>query len=113
MWKQGYGPLSGRLRNPLGLGRRRIDLLVQWPLDKNQGFQGPIQRAVIELKILHQSLVATIEEGLVRTADYMDHIDTETGYLVIFDRTPYISWKKKLFVGKEQYGKYQIEVWGM
>ncbi|WP_089728563.1 AAA family ATPase [Candidatus Thiosymbion oneisti] len=104
---------GGRIDREYGLGRRRTDLLVQWPLDADQGFHGPVQRAVIELKILHKSLEATIEEGRAQTADYMDRGGAAAGYLVVFDRTPDTPWEKKVFVKQEQYGKYRIGVWGM
>ncbi|MCB2264391.1 MAG: ATP-binding protein, partial [Candidatus Thiosymbion ectosymbiont of Robbea hypermnestra] len=45
---------GGRIEREYGLGRRRTDLLIQWPLDETQGFQGPVQRAVIELKLRHK-----------------------------------------------------------
>ncbi len=77
------------------------------------GFHGPVQRAVIELKILHKSLEATIEEGLAQTADYMGRVGTEEGYLVVFDRTPDVSWDAKILVRQERHGEYRIRVWGM
>jgi len=104
---------GGRIDREYGLGRRRTDLLIQWPLDRNLGFHGSVQRVVIELKILHKSLQATIAEGLAQTADYMDRVAAEEGYLVIFDRSSDMPWEKKIFVRKESYGKYRIGVWGM
>ncbi len=104
---------GGRIDREYGLGRRRTDLLVQWPLDESQGFHGPVQRVVIELKILHKSLDATIAEGLSQTADYMDRVGTEEGHLVIFDRTPAVPWEEKVLVRQEQYKKHRIGVWGM
>jgi len=104
---------GGRIDREYGLGRRRTDLLVQWPLNETQGFHGPVQRAVIELKILHKSLEATIEEGLAQTADYMDRVGTDEGYLVVFDRTPEVSWEKSIFIRQERHGEHRIEVWGM
>jgi len=104
---------GGRIDREYGLGWRRTDLLVQWPLDADQGFHGPVQRVVIELKLLHKSLEATIAEGLVQTADYMDRIGTDEGYLVVFDRTPDTPWEKKVFVREGQYGRYRVGVWGM
>ena len=68
---------------------------------------------MIELKILYKSLEATIKEGLAQTADYMDRIGAEEGYLVVFDRTPDTPWEQKLLVRQEQCGKYRIGVWGM
>ncbi|WP_133512219.1 AAA family ATPase [Candidatus Thiosymbion oneisti] len=104
---------GGRIDREYGLGRRRTDLLVQWPLDETQGFHGPVQRAVIELKLLHKSLAATIKEGLAQTADYMDRVGTDEGYLVVFDRTPEVPWEAKSLVRQEQYGEHRIWVWGM
>jgi len=104
---------GGRIDREYGLGRRRTDLLVQWPLDETQGFHGPVQRAVIELKILHKFLEATIEAGLAQTAAYMDRVGTDEGYLVVFDRTLEVSWETKILVRQAQHGKYRIGVWGM
>jgi len=104
---------GGRIDREYGLGRRRTDLLVQWPLDAEQGFHDPVQRVVIELKLLHKSLEATIKGGLAQTVDYMDRVGTDEGYLVIFDRTPDIPWEEKPFVREEKSGKYRIGVWGM
>jgi len=104
---------GGRIDREYGLGRRRTDLLVQWPLDETQGFHGPVQRVVVELKILYKSLEATIKEGLAQTADYMDRVDTDEGYLVIFDRTPEVPWEEKVLLRQERCGKHRIGVWGM
>ncbi|VFM95202.1 MAG: AAA ATPase domain-containing protein [Candidatus Kentron sp. G] len=104
---------GGRIGREYGLGRRRTDLLIEWPLDENRGFHGPVQRAVIELKILCKSLEATLEDGLAQTAGYRDRASAEEGYLVIFDRAPKKSWEEKCFVRQEQYGEYRIGVWGM
>ena len=104
---------DGRIDREYGLGRRRTDLLVQWPLDERQGFHGPVQRAVVELKILHKSLEATLAEGLVQTADYMDRVGTDEGYLIVFDRTPAVPWEEKVLVRQERCGKHRIGVWGM
>jgi len=104
---------GGRIDREYGLGRRRTDLLVQWPLDETQGFHGPVQQVVIELKLLHKSLEATIKEGLAQTADYMDRVGTDEGYLIVFDRTLEVSWETKILVRQAQHGKYRIGVWGM
>ena len=104
---------GGRVDREYGLGRRRTDLLVQWPLDADRGFHGPVQRAVIELKLLHKSLEATIAEGLAQTADYMDRVGTEEGYLIVFDRTPEVPWETKILARQVRYGEHRIRVWGM
>ncbi len=101
---------GGRIDREYGLGRRRTDLLVQWPLDGHRGFHDPVQRTVTELKILRKSLEATIDEGLAQTADYMDRVGTEEGYLVISDRTPDVSWDAKILVRQERHGEHRIRV---
>jgi hypothetical protein len=104
---------GGRIDREYGLGLRRTDLLVQWPLDKAQGFLGPVQRVVIELKLLHKSLDATLREGLAQTADYLDRTGASEGHLLIFNRTPGAPWERKIFQREEPHGPYQIRVWGM
>lgn len=104
---------GGRIDREYGLGRRRTDLLVQWPLEPDRGFFGPAQRAVIELKILRGSLETTIEEGVEQTADYLDRVGAEEGYLIVFDRRQGIPWEERVFVRKETQGGREIGVWGM
>ena len=41
---------GGRIDREYGLGRRRTDLLLHWPLDQTQGYLGPLQRVVIEFR---------------------------------------------------------------
>ncbi|MCL1849659.1 MAG: AAA-like domain-containing protein, partial [Clostridiales bacterium] len=43
---------GGHINREYGLGRKRTDLLVEWPTDEAQGMHGPLQRVVIELKLL-------------------------------------------------------------
>ena len=104
---------GGRIDREYGLGRRRTDLLVQWPLDETQGFLGPLQRVVLELKLLHKSLDATLAEGLAQTADYLDRTGAEEGHLLVFDRAPGVPWEHKIFHRAETYGARVIQVWGM
>ena len=91
-------------------------LLVQWSLDETQDFYGPVQRAVIELNLLHKSLEATIAEGLAQTADYMDRVGTDEGYLIVFDRTPEVPWEERIFMMArkgmaKQYVAEQLQIW--
>ena len=104
---------GGRIDREYGLGLRRTDLLVQWPLDTARGFLGPMQRVVIELKLLRKSLDATLREGLAQTADYLDRASASEGHLLIFDRRPGITWEQKIFQREESHGPYRIRVWGM
>ncbi|MCS6809662.1 MAG: hypothetical protein NZ694_00125, partial [Tepidimonas sp.] len=104
---------GGRISREYGLGRRRTDLLLEWPLDEAQGFVGPVQRVVLELKILHKSLEATLQEGLQQTADYAQQCGAEEAHLIIFDRRPHVSWDEKIFHRTESIGARTVGVWGM
>jgi len=97
---------GGRVEREYGLGRRRTDLLVIWP------YNGQEQKAVVELKLLHRSLQATIQEGLAQTWDYMDHCGAQEGHLVIFDRETGKSWDEKIFTRTESYRDREITIWG-
>ena len=111
---------GGRIEREYGLGKMRTDLLLLWPLEKApEGepswtrWQGPVQKVVIELKILYKSLERTIDEGLKQTWNYMDRCGAANGHLVIFDRRPEISWEEKIFQRKESFEGREIGVWGM
>ena len=104
---------GGRLTREYGLGRKRTDLFIEWPLDEAQGFLGPLQRVVLELKILHKSLQATLTEGLPQTADYADKSGAEEAHLICFNRAANMVWNQKLFEQVETYQGRKIHVWGM
>jgi tetratricopeptide (TPR) repeat protein len=98
---------GGRIEREYGLGRLRTDLLVIWPHDAGE------QRAVIELKVLHKGLAATLAQGLEQTWAYLDRCAAEEGHLVIFDRTPDKAWEEKLFQREEPFQGHTFTVWGM
>ena len=103
---------GGRLNREYGLGRRRTDLAIEWPVDREKGYSGKVQRVVIELKILYNSLEKTIEEGLKQTIAYGDSFNADELHLVIFNRDPEISWDEKIWhVCREYHGK-QVIIWG-
>lgn len=99
---------GGRVEREYGLGRKRTDLLVLWPVGAGQ-----VQRAVIELKLLVKTLEATLAEGLAQTWDYADRCNAEESHLIIFDRRPAKSWEEKIFRRTEVYEGRTITVWGM
>jgi hypothetical protein len=111
---------GGRIEREYGLGRQRVDLLVLWPLEPAQDekpdwirWQGPVQKVVVELKVLHKSLEKTIVQGLEQTRTYMDTCGTKEGHLVIFNRDSKIPWEDKIFHRIETYQGIDISVWGM
>lgn len=106
---------GGRIEREYGLGRKRTDLLVLWPLGGEQGAKAgrPVQRVVIELKLLHKSLEATLAEGLAQTWEYADRCGAEESHLIVFDRTPGRSWEEKLYRRDAIHEGRMITVWGM
>ena len=105
---------GGRVEREYGLGRKRTDLLVLWPTaTPNAEGKTYVQRGVIELKVLHKSLEATLAEGLAQTWEYADRCDAEEAHLVIFDRTPATPWEERIFRRDESCRGRPIIVWGM
>jgi hypothetical protein len=115
---------GGRIEREYGLGRQRVDLLVMWPLELEETavqtgrppwtrWQGPVQKVVVELKVLHKSLEQTIAKGLDQTRTYMDTCGTTDGHLVIFNRDPDVPWEDKIFHRTETCRGIPIQIWGM
>ncbi len=96
---------GGRVEREYGLGRMRTDLLILW--HANGG-----TRIVVECKLTHRSLDATISSGLAQTAQYMDRCDATEGHLVIFDQADR-PWDEKVFRREESTGPRRIVIWGM
>jgi len=95
-----------------GNGRGRTDLTVFWPRGGSWEPDKPVQRVVIELKILRGTMERTVTEGLEQTAGYMDRCRADEGHLVIFDRRPKVAWSKKIFRRTKKAGGRTIVVWG-
>ena len=103
---------GGYIDREYGLGRGRTDLLITKPL--TDGYGGPCQHIVMELKIKRNSLERTLEDGLRQTAQYMDRCAPDAeGHFILFNRDKDVPWDEKLWHRKEQYGQYVITVWGM
>ena len=99
---------GGRIEREYGVGRRRMDLAVIWPLKA-----GPEQRVVVECKLMRGGLEATLREGLPQTAAYMDRWGTKEGHLAVFDRSSARPWSEKLFRTEEAFEGRRVTVWGM
>ena len=103
---------GGYIDREYGLGRKRTDLLLRKPLTDSYG--GPVQRVVLELKILRRSLDSTIADGLRQTADYMDRCGSvDEGHLIIFDRSKTKTWEQRIWHRPYEYAGRTIMVWGM
>ena len=116
---------GGRISREYGLGRRRTDLAIEWPLQRlpssseggtegegESDWHGPIQRIVIRLKLLRGSLDSVLAQGLEQTADYADSFKADEAHLVIFNRDPDVSWDEKIWQRPETRGTRTIRVWG-
>lgn len=88
-------------------------MLIRKPL--TDGYGGPIQRIVLELKVKRREAVETlITKGLKQTADYMDYVgDVKEGHFILFNRDKGTTWEEKIWHRTEAYGGYTITVWGM
>ena len=53
-----------------------------------QGFTGPMQQVVLELKIQHKDKAATLAQGLLQTARYAAQCGADSAHLLIFDSNP-------------------------
>jgi hypothetical protein len=107
---------GGRIHREYALGRKRTDLFIEWPLDEAQGFYGEVQRIVLELKLLHKGLPATLADGLEQTAGYAAQCGAAEMYLIIFDRQPTTTAATadaKIWQSQEQWQGQTIGVWGM
>jgi hypothetical protein len=103
---------GGRIAREYGLGMGRTDLFLQWPLSA-QGYLGPMQQVVLELKIQHKGRAATLAAGLAQTAKYADQCGADSAHLLIFDRDPQTAWDEKIYREEHTWAGRVISVWGM
>jgi hypothetical protein len=82
---QGVVNGQGQLAREYGLGRDRIDLLMQWPYLGEDG-KRRWQKEALELKVWRDKRKDPLESGLEQLDGYLDRLGLLTGYLVIFDR---------------------------
>jgi hypothetical protein len=103
---------GGRISREYGLGRKRTDLLLEWPLDEAQGFHGPVQRVVIELKLLKKAPEATLQQGLEQTVGYTRQMGADEAHLVLFDRRAGVGWDERIWQRDLAYDGTEVGVWG-
>ena len=97
---------GGRIHREYALGRRRVDLRVDWPV--------PVPRTtVIELKVIHRDPERTLAEGLAQTAGYMALCAADEGHLLLFDRTPDKRWAGRVARHQASHDGQLIQVWGL
>lgn len=102
---------GGRITREYALGRKRTDLLIEWPLTE-QSFNGPVQRVVIELKILYGAIETTIENGVKQACEYANSVNADEVHLVIFDRSTNNKWDDRIWCKRQQVDSCIVDVWG-
>ncbi len=117
---------GGLIDREYGLGRKRTDLYIRWPVienrfkDEQKEYPFPLtynpddlQKIVIELKLKHKkSLETVLDEGLKQTTAYVNKTGAKEAYLIIFDQEN-SNWEEKVFVEKRDYDGLEITVFGM
>ena len=105
---------GGRITREFPLGRRRTDLLIQWP-QGGRWNRDKVSQHAIECKALRagRGLDTVIKEGLKQTAWYMDRYGAESGHLLVFDQRSGKSWEERVFRREELVGETPVTVWGM
>jgi hypothetical protein len=103
---------GGRINREYALGRRRTDLLIEWPSDAERGFTGDVQRIVLELKLQKGDLEQLIEKGLEQTCGYADRCGADEAHLIVFNRDPKTAWDDKLWQRQMEIQGKSIGVWG-
>ncbi len=100
----------GIFEREYALGRRRVDLLVRWPLDDN----GAERRVVIECKVRRDpaSMESVIARGLEQARGYMDRCGATEGHLVVFESDENKPWSERLFRREEAAEGANLVVWG-
>ena len=76
---------GGVVGREYGIGRRRIDLLIEWPFTDAEGKQ-QLQREAIELKVWRDGRADPLPEGLKQLDEYLERTGLPDGVLVLFDR---------------------------
>jgi hypothetical protein len=104
---------GGRIQREYGLGRRRTDLAIEWPVDEAQGYRGPLQRIVLELKIQKAATPhSTLAEGLPQVVDYARRWGADEAHLLVFNRRPDVSWDEKIWHQEQVHDGVLVQVWG-
>ncbi len=104
---------GGRLNREYALGRKRTDLIIEWPLDPEKGFFGPVQKVVLELKILRGNREKLIDEGVKQVNEYADNCNAAEAHLIIFNRDPEVPWDEKISYTTIKHSNRSIGIWGM
>ncbi|GMV42751.1 MAG: hypothetical protein AMXMBFR64_44670 [Myxococcales bacterium] len=82
-WLQRIVNGGGFIDREYGVGMRRIDVLVRWPVPSEKGGW---QREALELKVRRDDTADPTPEGLRQIEGYLSSLGLGHGWLVVFDR---------------------------
>ena len=105
---------GGRIGREYGLGRKRTDLYIEWPVSEEQGFFGEVQRIVLELKLWKKgSLDAVLAEGQPQTVGYARQCGADEAHLIVFDRRPNAApWDERIWQRPTEQDGWALGLWG-
>ena len=104
---------GGRINREYGLGRKRTDVFIEWPVNEEQGYFGEVQRVILELKLWKKgSLEAVLEVGIPQTLDYARNIGANEAHLIVFDRRPDSPWDTRIWQREVQEQGWVLGIWG-
>ena len=104
---------GGRINREYGLGRKRTDVFIEWPVNEEQGYFGEVQRVILELKLWKKgSLAAVLEVGIPQTLDYARNIGANEAHLIVFDRRPDSPWDTRVWRREVQEQGWVLGIWG-
>jgi len=89
---------GGKIHREYGLGRKRIDLFIEYGDEK----------FCLETKVFRSE--KTKPDGLKQLQDYMDKCRAKEGHLIIFDRTKEKKWDAKISM---EIINEKIKIWEM
>lgn len=91
---------GGRIEREYGLGRRALDLLVEWK----------DERYAIETKLRRDT--ETEADALEQVSDYLDTLGLSDGWLVMFDLRSTLPWTERLWQRTVEVGMRRIHMVG-
>jgi hypothetical protein len=91
---------GGRITREYGLGRRALDLLIEWQ----------DRRHAIEVKLRRSTV--TEERALDQVTGYLERLGLEEGWLVMFDLRSTASWDERLTTREVEHRGKRVHVVG-
>jgi hypothetical protein len=84
-----------------------------WADTEAQGYCGPVQRIVLELKLWKKcSLDASLKDGIPQTVDYARQCGDDEAHLIVFDRRPDSLWDERIWQRQILHDGWMLGLWG-